>query len=137
VSKIFIDTNILIYSLDKFNINKNQKSRQIIQTVVQKETAVISTQVLQELYAVGTTKLNIDPILMKNILSTFENLEIVIVDVDLIKEAIDTSVLNRFSFWDALIVAAAERAKCEYVYTEDLNSDQIIRGVKVKNPYRD
>jgi predicted nucleic acid-binding protein len=137
VSKIFIDTNILIYSLDKFNINKNQKSRQIIQTVVQKETAVISTQVLQELYAVGTTKLNIDPILMKNILSTFENLEIVIVDADLIKEAIDTSVLNRFSFWDALIVAAAERAKCEYVYTEDLNSDQIIRGVKVKNPYRD
>ena len=136
MSKIFIDTNIFIYSLDNFDPKKNQKSRQIIQTAVQKETAVISTQVLQELYVTGTTKLNIDPILMKSILSSFENLEVVIIDADLIKEAIDTSVLNRISFWDALIVTAAERAKCEYLYTEDLNSGQIIRGVKVENPYR-
>ena len=136
MSKIFIDTNILIYSLDNFDLKKNQKSRQIIQSIVQKETAVISTQVLQELYVTGTTKLNIDPILMKSILSLFENLEVVIIDADLIKEAIDTSVLNKISFWDALIVTAAEHAKCEYVYTEDLNSGQIIRGVKVENPYR-
>ena len=72
---------------------------------------------------------------MKSILSLFENLEVVIIDADLIKEAIDTSVLNRISFWDALIVTVAERAKYEYVYTEDLNSGQIIRGVKVENPY--
>lgn len=136
MSKIFIDTNILIYSLDNFDLKKNQKSRQIILTDVHKEIAVISTQVLQELYIAGTTKLNIDPILMKSILSSFENLEVVIIDADLIKEAIDTSILNRISFWDALIVAAAECAKCEYLYTEDLNSGQIIRGVKVENPYR-
>ena len=72
---------------------------------------------------------------MKNILHSFENLEIVIIDTDLIKEAIDVSVLNKVSFWDALIIATAECAKCEYLYTEDLNAGQIIRGVQVKNPY--
>ena len=72
---------------------------------------------------------------MKNILHGFENLEVVIIDTDLIKEAIDVSVLNRMSFWDALILVAAERARCEYIYTEDFNAEQIIRGVQVINPY--
>lgn len=135
MSKIFIDTNIFVYSLDEDDKQKKEQSRQLLQNAIREETVVISTQVLQELYVVGTTKLKIDSILMKNILHSFENLEIVIIDTDLIKEAIDVSVLNRLSFWDALIIATAERAKCEYLYTEDLNAGQIIRGVQVKNPY--
>ena len=130
-----MDTNIFIYSLDEHDKQKKEQSRQLLQNAIREETVVISTQVLQELYIVGTTKLKIDSILMKNILHSFENLEIVIIDTDLIKEAIDVSVLNRLSFWDALIIATAERAKCEYLYTEDLNAGQIIRGVQVNNPY--
>ena len=130
-----MDTNIFVYSLDEHDKQKKKQSRQLLQNAIREETVVISTQVLQELYVVGTTKLKIDSILMKNILHSFENLEIVIIDTDLIKEAIDVSVLNRLSFWDALIIATAERAKCEYLYTEDLNAGQIIRGVQVKNPY--
>lgn len=135
MSKIFMDTNIFVYSLDEHDKQKKEQSRQLLQNTIREETVVISTQVLQELYVVGTTKLKIDSILMKNILHSFENLEIVIIDTDLIKEAIDVSVLNKVSFWDALIIATAECAKCEYLYTEDLNAGQIIRGVQVKNPY--
>jgi predicted nucleic acid-binding protein len=135
VSKIFIDTNILVYSLDNYDKRKKQKSRQIIEDVISKEIAVISTQVLQELYVAGTTKLKIDPILMKNILHSFENLEVVIVDTNLIKDAIDTSILNKLSFWDSLIIVAAEKANCKLLYTEDLNHGQIFRGVRVENPY--
>jgi len=122
VSKIFIDTNIFVYSLDNYDHHKKEQSRQILKHIVQNETAVISTQVLQELYVVGATKLKIDAILMKNIIHTFENLEIVIIDTDLIEEAIDVSILNSISLWDALVISAAESAKCEYVYTEDLNA---------------
>lgn len=52
----------------------------------------------------------------------------------LIDDAIDCSVLNALSFWDALIVAAAAAAGCPTLYTEDLNNGQIILGVKVQNP---
>jgi len=135
VSKIFLDTNIFVYSLDEHDKQKKEQSRQLLQNTIREDTVVISTQVLQELYVVGTTKLKIDSILMKNILHSFENLEIVIIDTDLIKEAIDVSVLNKVSFWDALIIATAECAKCEYLYTEDLNAGKVIRGVQVKNPY--
>ena len=53
---------------------------------------------------------------------------------EIIKEAIDCSIINRLSFWDALIVATAESAKCERIWTEDLNHGQVIRGVKIENP---
>jgi len=70
----------------------------------------------------------------KSILVSFENMEVVRIDPHLIGQAIDTSILSRISFWDSLVVVAAESAKCEVVYTEDLNPGQIIRGVRIENP---
>ena len=54
----------------------------------------------------------------------------------IIKEAIDCSIINRLSFWDALIVTAAEGAKCEKIWSEDLNDGQVVRGVRIENPLR-
>jgi len=62
-------------------------------------------------------------------------MEVVRIDPYLIGEAIDASILNQISFWDSLVVVAAESAKCETLYTEDLNTGQIIRGVKIENPF--
>jgi predicted nucleic acid-binding protein len=45
-------------------------------------------------------------------------------------------LINRISFWDSLIVAAAESARCESIWTEDLNDGQIIRGVRIANPLK-
>ena len=53
----------------------------------------------------------------------------------LIQEAIDCSVLNQISFWDALILAAAASAGCAAAYSENLNPGQTILGVKVQNPF--
>ena len=53
----------------------------------------------------------------------------------LIQEAIDGSILNQLSFWDSLILAAASSAGCSTVVSEDLNSGQIVLGVKVQNPF--
>jgi predicted nucleic acid-binding protein len=39
------------------------------------------------------------------------------------------------SFWDALLIAAAESANCTELLTEDLNDGQIINGIKIKNPF--
>jgi predicted nucleic acid-binding protein len=95
---------------------------------------VIFTQVMQEFFVAGTKKLGVEPLLLKDILRSFENFEIVIITPDRIKDAIDCSIINRLSFWDALIVVAAESASCEKIWTEDLNPGQIIRGVKIENP---
>ena len=136
MSKIFIDTNILVYAMDGADPLKQKQSRFLLQELQENSnTGVISTQVLQEFYVTATKKLNLDPILVKSILRAFENFEVVVIGPDLIESAVDCSVLTQISFWDALVVVSAESACCERILSEDLNSGQIIRGVKIANPF--
>ena len=73
---------------------------------------------------------------VKDILNSLERFETVIIIPDIIKEAIDCGIIDRLSFWDALIVVAAESANCEKLWTEDLNDGQVIRGVRIENPIK-
>jgi predicted nucleic acid-binding protein len=132
--KIFLDTNILVYSLDQANPEKKERCRQLIKTLSTEITGVISTQVMQAFYVSTTSKLGADPLIIKDILRSLERFETVVITPALIKEGIDCSIINRLSFWDALIIAAAESAKCERLWTEGLNHGQIIRGVRIENP---
>jgi len=135
VSKIFIDTNLFVYSLDKKDKQKQKKASKILKTIVDSHQPVISTQVIKEFYVVATQKLNADKIIIKNIIHNFHKMEIVNNDLGLIEQAVDISILSQLSFWDALIIVAAEKANCEFVFSEDLNSGQTYRGVVVLNPF--
>ena len=136
MAKIFIDTNILVYSLDKFDPKKQSCCRSLLKSLKGELCGVISTQVMQEFYVAATKKLGADPLLVKDILHSFERFETVIITPVIIKDAIDCSIINRLSFWDALIVVAAESAKCEKLWSEDLNDGQIVRGVRITNPLK-
>ena len=39
------------------------------------------------------------------------------------------------SWWDALIVAAAQASRCSILLTEDLQHDQLLGGVRVVDPF--
>ena len=136
MSKVFIDTKILIYSMDEFDPIKRKKCRFLLKSAVNDFQGVISTQIMQEFYVTATKKLGADPLLVKDILHSFEHFEIVMVNPAIIYDAIDCGILNRISFWDALIVVTAESSRCEKVWTEDLNHGQIIRGVRIENPLK-
>ena len=136
MSKIFIDTNILVYSLDQFEPEKRKKCRELLKTLTGDLRGVISTQVMQEFYVASTAKLGADVLIVKDILHSFERFETTIITPQIIKEAIDCSIINRLSFWDALIVTAAEGAKCEKIWSEALNDGQVVRGVRIENPLR-
>lgn len=136
MSKVFLDTNIFVYSLDRSDSTKRKKCRNIIRSATDENSGVISTQVMQEFYVAATVKLGADPLLIKDIIRTLELLETVVVSPRLIQEAVDCSLINRLSFWDALIVVSAESAHCDTLWTEDLNHGQVIRGVRIENPLK-
>ncbi len=136
MSKVFIDTNILVYSLDRFDPIKQKKCRSLLKTLTDDFQGVISTQVMQEFYVTTVKKLGADPLLIKDILHAYERFETVIITTETIRDAIDCSIINRLSFWDALIVVAAESARCEKLWSEDLNDGQVIRGVQIENPLK-
>jgi predicted nucleic acid-binding protein len=132
--KVFIDTNILAYAMDQASPSKRERSRSLIRQVQAEQSGVVSTQVLQEFYVVATRKLKVDPILAKGVVQSFENFEVVIVTPELIREAADCSILQRLSFWDSLIVVCAQSARCERIWSEDLPTGQVVRGVRIENP---
>jgi len=63
---------------------------------------------------------------VKDILHSFERFETIIITPQIIKDAIDCSIINKLSFWDALIVIAAESTKFETLWSEDLIDGQMI-----------
>ena len=83
----------------------------------------------------STRKRGVAPLAAKAVLKTFSAFEIVQVTPELVEEAVDCSVVNQVSFWDALIVVAAEAAGCTTLYSEDLGAGQSLRGVLVVNPF--
>jgi predicted nucleic acid-binding protein len=135
-SKVFLDTNVFVYALDKRFPDKQRRAAKLLRNVQEHGGGVVSTQVLQECYVAATGKLGVAPLTVKDLLGTLRALEIVLIDFGLIQEAIDCSILNRISFWDALIVVSAEKAACTCLWTEDLNDGQAIRGVRIRNPFK-
>lgn len=133
MSKVFLDTNILVYSLDATDKNKQKRSRTLLTELAGSNLGVLSTQVLQEFYVVCTKKLKIEPLLARDIMNSFA-FEIVIVNPELIQRGIDYSVLYKLSFGDALILAAAENARCSFLWSEDFQSGQNLRNIKILNP---
>ena len=135
MSKVFIDANILVYCLDQSNAEKMDRCRNLIREVITEGRGVISTQVIQEFYVAATKKLGAEPLLVKDIITSLERFETVVVTPAVIKEAIDCAIIHRLSFWDSLIIAAADSAKCDILWTEDLNDGQIVRSVRIINPF--
>jgi predicted nucleic acid-binding protein len=136
VNKVFIDSNILIYTLDEKSSEKQETARIFLKEAKQNSSLVISTQVLQEVYNIATTKLKMKKLYVKHILYTYKDMEIIQVDFDIIQQGIDISIFSQISFWDGLLIAAAASANCGSVLSEDMNHGQIIQGVRVVNPFK-
>ncbi len=135
-AKIFIDTNILIYSNDKISAEKQIKSRSKLKEIFEIGSGVISTQVLHEFYVASINKLKYPPIEVRKQIDELLNFEVIDIDVPLIKEAIDCSILDQINYWDALVVVSAQKGGCGVLLTEDLNHGQTIKGVKIQNIFK-
>lgn len=135
--RTFLDSNVLVYSVDESPAETAKHERAIELLSAQPENLVVSTQVLQEFYVVTTRKLKspLSEELAARAVRGLAKLDVVGVDVPLVLSAVDTSRTAQVSLWDALIIEAASRAGCERVLSEDLNAGQVIRGVRIENPF--
>lgn len=137
-ARTFLDTNVLVYLFDGDEQPKQQRARDILENAESGEL-VLSTQVLSEFYVTVTRKLArpLDPALASEAIGWLGLLSVVSTDTTLVKSAIQTSRSSQLSYWDGLVVAAAARADCERLLTEDLNDGQQIGSVHIENPFRD
>lgn len=134
--KVFVDTNILIYAHDRKAGVKGARALEITQEIWNQQNGVLSTQVLQELY-IGLRRKVGSPLSAseaEQVLMDYFTWEIFTNKRESVILAIQLEMRYRISFWDALILQAAENSECSVLYSEDLNHGQRYGAVRVVNP---
>ena len=136
--KYFVDTNILLYAHDRSAGLKHERARQVIEQLWNSGQGVLSTQVLQEL-CINLRRQVARPLSVeeiRRIIQDYSSWEIVINDSASVLKALEIELRYQTSFWDALILQAAESSGAAILYSEDLAAGQKYGAVKVVNPLR-
>jgi predicted nucleic acid-binding protein len=135
--RAFFDTNVLVYAFDSSTPQKQVRALDLFDVLASRGDAVMSTQVLQEFFVVTTRKLAtpLSSERAEEIVRQFAQLPTVVIDPDLILQAIRVTRAHQVSFWDALLIAAAKFAGAAELLTEDMQHGQTIEGVRIVNPF--
>ena len=135
---VFVDTNVLVYARDLTEAAKQPIAAEWMQRLWQERRGRLSVQVLQEYYVTVTRKLK--PGLSNDAahadIRYLQAWDPVVTDAALLERAWALEAKHRLSFWDALIIAAAQRVNARYVLSEDLQDGQIFGETAVMNPFR-
>lgn len=132
----FLDTNVLVYAFDDTNPEKQRISMHLLRAGVAGK-GVISVQVLAEFAATllhkVTLRSTVDTVVRG--LDALAPIRTITPDGELVRRAVEAHTTYGIHFYDGMIVAAAERAGCERLLSEDLNSGQKYFSVIVENPF--
>ncbi len=134
--KCFVDTNLLVYAHDRSAGLKHKRARQLIEELWNSGQGVLSTQVLQEL-CINVRRKARRPLSVeetRRLVQNYLSWEIVVNTPASVIQALDLEARHKISFWDALIVQAAESSGATVLYSEDLAAGQRYGSVRVVNP---
>ena len=136
---VFVDTNVLVYARDRSEPEKQRRAAEWMANLWETGLGRLSYQVIQEYYVTLTSKL--DP--PRSTEDAREDVAAlgawspVGIDHRTIEGAWDVQDRYGYSWWDALIVAAALQSGCRYLLTEDLQTGQVIDTMTIISPFAD
>lgn len=135
--RVFVDTNILVYARDAGQQARQPVAEAWLKFLWKGRHGRLSMQVLQEYYVVVTAKLKPGlPIAQAR--EDVRNLQLwepVVTDAALLESAWRLADRYGFAWWDAQIVAAAKRADCSLLLSEDMRHGMEIDGMRIVNPF--
>jgi predicted nucleic acid-binding protein len=128
---VFLDSNVVLYTLDL------RDGRRAIALDLVAKGAVVSTQVLSETANVARRKLRFGyPSIRAVLEEVCRTCQVAPVTVETVRLALQVGERYGFSYYDALIVAAARLAGCRVLYSEDLQHGQVIEDrLAILNPF--
>jgi predicted nucleic acid-binding protein len=134
---IFVDTNVLVYRRDAGQGEKQARAEAWMERLWSDRNGRLSYQVLQEYYVTVTSKLKpgLEPESARKDIRALLAWHPVTVDAGVVEAAWVIQDRYQLSWWDALIVSAAQVANCRYLLTEDLQDGQDLGEVRVLSPF--
>jgi predicted nucleic acid-binding protein len=136
--KFFVDTNILVYAHDRSAGLKHERARRLVEDLWSSGRGVLSTQVLQELCINLRRKVArpLPAVEIRQLIEDYLSWEIIVNNSASVLAALEIETRYRTSFWDALILQAAESSGATVLYSEDLAVGQKYGAIQVVNPLR-
>ncbi|MEX0448789.1 PIN domain-containing protein [Spiribacter sp. 221] len=135
--KYFVDTNVLIYKFDAGYPAHASIAHQWLKRLWRERTGIISTQVLKEFYGVMSRRITSEQP-REQIRAVVRNLltwPVVETDGGVLETAWTIEDKGHCSWWDAMIIAAAQHAGCSAILTEDLGEHLMPPGMRLINPF--
>lgn len=135
MSRTFIDTNVWLYTIDPRDQRKRDVAQRRIAELSAARLAVVSPQVIAEFARAALEKMRASPDDVKRSIDQFDIAELAPFSAAAARRAVELRQLYQIAFWDAMIVASAERVGCGVLLSEDFNAGQAYSGVVVENPF--
>jgi predicted nucleic acid-binding protein len=136
LDKSFVDTNVLVYAYNLEAGPKHERARELIQELWATQNGIISTQVLQEFYSsLRRLDRSLKISFVRELVGNYFDWQVVVNTPESIFHASEIEERYQVSFWDALIIHAAEISGASVLYSEDLSDGQRYGAVRVMNPF--
>ena len=135
---VFVDTKVLVYARDLTDETKHRRAMEWLSRLWDTEAGRLSWQVLQEFYVTATRKLEPprDTVLVREDIASLSTWRPIPIDLRTLDAAWAVEDRYGLSWWDSLIVAAAQIGGCTHLLTEGLQDGQDLDGVLVVDPFR-
>jgi len=132
MNKIAVDTNIMLYALDSFDLNKQKIAIQLLA-----DQPYFCSQNLSEFINVCQRRWKWPKQNVADVVQTYlEQCSYVAVTENIISSGISIMKKHDFQLFDSIIVAASLDAGCSILYTEDIQHGQVIGDtLKIVNPF--
>ncbi len=131
----FLDTNILVYSVDGKDPVKQGIARKILIEALVRREYLISAQVLNEFSNIALLKLKMSIQEVRRFVEIFGQINVVSIDRSWTDKALSLKEKFGTQFLDSLLLVAAEENGCDTILTEDLNDGQMYGSVKAIDPF--
>ena len=134
---VFVDANVLVYARDPRETTKQPRAAEWIAHLWRKGAARTSVQVLSEYYVIATRKLapRVPADDAWGDVRAFMAWRPQPIDEALLQRAREIEERHRLSWWDSMVVAAAQLQDCALLLTEDLHDGATYGGVTARSPF--
>jgi len=131
----FVDSNVLLYYVDPLESGKRQRAMDWIDNLWVAGSGRLSWQVLHEFYWNAVRKMRLEPGKAREIVGYLAHWKPVDTSLGLIEQAWHWMDSAQLSYWDSLILAAAQRSGARYLLSEDFQSNREYDQILVLNPF--
>ena len=139
--RTFIDTNIFVYAFlsnkeNREEYDKHLKAKVLLEKFKCSDLVFISTQVCNEYYSALLKNKIVDDDIQNSINRLINTVQVVAISKETFIQCFEIRNRYGYSYWDSLILSSTLENHCTIVYSEDMQSGQIIQNTLcIVNPF--